>query len=71
VTWIGFALVATAAPWGWAGWASPILITFSILFVTGIPPTEAQALRSRGEAYRAYQRTTSPLVPWFPRRSRA
>lgn len=68
VTWVGFALVATAAPWGWLGWLSPILITLSILFVTGIPPTEAQALRSRGEAYRDYQRRTSPLVPWFPRR---
>jgi steroid 5-alpha reductase family enzyme len=68
VTWVGFALIATAAPWGWLGWLSPILITLSILFVTGIPPTEAQALRSRGEAYRDYQRRTSPLVPWFPRR---
>jgi steroid 5-alpha reductase family enzyme len=71
VTWVGFALIATAAPWGWLGWLSPILITSSILFVTGIPPTEAQALRSRGEAYREYQRTTSPLVPWFPRRRSA
>ncbi len=69
VTWVGFALIATAAPWGWLGWISPLLITFSILFVTGIPPTEAQALRSRGEAYRAYQRTTSALVPWFPKRA--
>jgi steroid 5-alpha reductase family enzyme len=37
-----------------------------ILFVTGIPPTEAQALRSRGDDYREYQRTTSAFVPWFP-----
>ena len=38
-----------------------------ILNVTGIPPTEAQAVRSRGEDYRRYQRTTSAFVPWFPR----
>ena len=38
-----------------------------ILWVTGIPPTEAQALATRGEDYRRYQRTTSPFVPWFPR----
>ncbi len=69
LTWVSFALIATAAPWGWVGWISPILITYSILFVTGIPPTEAQALASRGEAYRRYQRTTSPLIPWFPRRT--
>jgi steroid 5-alpha reductase family enzyme len=43
----------------------------SILFVTGIPPTEAQALASRGEDYRRYQRTTSPFVPWPPRRDAA
>lgn len=71
LTWVAFALVATAAPWGWVGWLSPVLITLSILFVTGIPPTEAQALRSRGDAYRDYQRRTSPLIPWFPRRSAA
>lgn len=68
LTWVSFALIATAASWGFAGWIAPILITVSILFVTGIPPTEAQALASRGDAYREYQRTTSVLVPWPPRR---
>jgi steroid 5-alpha reductase family enzyme len=33
--------------------------------VTGIPMTEEQALRSKGEAYREYQKTTSAFVPWF------
>jgi steroid 5-alpha reductase family enzyme len=36
--------------------------------VTGIPTTEAQALRSRGDAYREYQRRTSAFVPWFPKK---
>jgi steroid 5-alpha reductase family enzyme len=36
--------------------------------VTGIPPTEAQALASRGEEYRRYQRTTSVFIPWFPKK---
>jgi steroid 5-alpha reductase family enzyme len=40
---------------------------YFITRVTGIPPTEAQAVRSRGEAYRTYQRTTSAFVPWPPR----
>jgi hypothetical protein len=30
-------------------------------------PTEAQALASRGEDYRRYQRTTSAFLPWPPR----
>jgi steroid 5-alpha reductase family enzyme len=38
-----------------------------ILFVTGIPPAEEQALRSRGEDYRRYQRETSAFVPLPPR----
>jgi len=36
--------------------------------VTGIPLTEQQALRSKGDAYREYQQTTSAFVPWFRRR---
>jgi steroid 5-alpha reductase family enzyme len=44
------------------------MILFFLLRVTGIPATEAQALRSRGDAYRAYQRRTSAFVPWLPRR---
>ncbi len=35
-------------------------------FVTGIPHTEKQALKSRGDDYREYQRTTSPFIPWRP-----
>jgi steroid 5-alpha reductase family enzyme len=35
--------------------------------VTGIPPAEAASLRSRGDAYRAYQRRTSPFFPLPPK----
>jgi steroid 5-alpha reductase family enzyme len=31
--------------------------------LTGIPYTEKQSLKSRGDAYREYQRTTSPFIP--------
>ena len=41
---------------------------YFMLAVTGIPPTEAQALRSRGDDYRRYQRATNAFFPWFPRR---
>jgi steroid 5-alpha reductase family enzyme len=67
LTWVAYALMALAAPWGWIGLLSPLLILYLILFVTGIPPSEKQALRSRGEDYRRYQRETSAFVPWFPR----
>lgn len=68
--WCAYALFACAAPWGWIGLGSPLLMLVLILFVTGIPPTEEQALRSRGDDYREYQRTTSAFVPWFPRAAR-
>jgi steroid 5-alpha reductase family enzyme len=69
LTWVGYALVAVAAPWGWIAFASPALILYLVLFVTGVPPAEEQALKSRGEDYRRYQSETSVFVPWFPRSS--
>jgi steroid 5-alpha reductase family enzyme len=38
-------------------------------WISGVPYTEAQALRTRCEDYRDYQRTTAMLIPWFPRRT--
>jgi steroid 5-alpha reductase family enzyme len=71
LTWVAYALVAVAAPWGWIAFASPALILYLVLFVTGVPPAEEQALKSRGEDYRRYQRETSAFIPWFPRSSTA
>ncbi len=65
--WIGYATVASAAPLGWLAWSAPALILVLVLRVTGIPPTEARALRSRPVEYRRYQQTTSAFFPWFPR----
>ena len=48
----------------------PVLI-WLLLRVTGIPMTEEQSIRSRGDAYRRYQQTTSAFVPWFPRKPSA
>jgi steroid 5-alpha reductase family enzyme len=30
--------------------------------------TEEQSIRSKGEAYKQYQRTTSVFVPWFKKK---
>ena len=67
VIWVAYALFATASPWGWLAWLCPATLLYLLFKVTGIPATEAQALRSRGEAYRRYQQTTSAFVPWFPK----
>ena len=67
--WVAFALFAIASPGGFWGLLSPALILYFLLRVTGIPATEAQAVRSRGEEYIRYQQTTSAFVPWFPRKA--
>jgi len=68
LVWCAFALIASSTPWGWISWICPALMLYFLLRVTGIPATEEQAVRSRGDAYRAYQATTSAFVPWPPRR---
>ncbi|MCC6142568.1 MAG: DUF1295 domain-containing protein [Candidatus Hydrogenedentes bacterium] len=47
----------------------PALMLLFLYRVTGIPYTERQALRSRGDDYRRYQESTSPFIPWFPKES--
>ncbi len=61
--WIAYALFASASPYGWIAFACPALMLFLLFKVTGIPATEAQALRTRGDTYREYQQTTSVFVP--------
>lgn len=67
--WWSYIALAWFAPWGWVTILWPLMMLYFILRVTGIPPTETQAVRSRGEAYLDYQRSTSPFFPWFPRES--
>jgi steroid 5-alpha reductase family enzyme len=68
VIWTGFYLYACGSDWGWATVHAPGIIVFLLLRVTGIPPTEAAAVRRKGDAYRRYQETTSPFIPWPPKK---
>ncbi len=68
--WCSFALLALGSPWGWLGLVAPALMLYFLTRVTGIPATEAHALRSRGEAYRRYQLEVSSFVPWPPKKRR-
>jgi steroid 5-alpha reductase family enzyme len=65
--WVAYATFAAGSPWGWIAFACPATMIVLLFKVTGIPATEAQAIRSRGDEYREYQRTTSAFVPWFRR----
>jgi len=66
--WFAYALLAIGAPYAWVALIGQGLMLLTLLFVSGIPFVEAQSLRSRGDDYRNYQRTTSMLIPWFPRK---
>lgn len=68
--WWSYVLLGwTAGGWWWGTLLAPALMLYFLFKVTGIPATEAQALRSRTD-YADYQRTTSAFVPWFPRSGR-
>lgn len=71
IVWLGVAVAALPSPNGWIALAAPAMMLLFILKITGIPPTEARSLRSRGEAYRAYQREVSPFLPLPPRKEPA
>jgi steroid 5-alpha reductase family enzyme len=68
--WFSYVALSVGAAHAWLSLLGALLMLVSLCWVTGIPFVEAQALRSRGDAYRAYQRTTSAFVPW-PRRREA
>ncbi len=66
--WISVLIFAIPSPYGWISVICPLSIGYLIFKVTGIPMTEEQAVRSKGEAYKEYQRTTSSFAPWFKRK---
>ena len=63
--WVGFFVAALGTPWGWTMVVCPLLMLHFLLNVTGIKLSEEYSLKSRGDSYREYQRTTSAFVPWF------
>jgi steroid 5-alpha reductase family enzyme len=68
IIWVGFYIYACGSEWGWMMIYAPAMIIYLLLWVTGIPPTEAAAILRKGDAYRRYQATTSPFIPWLPKK---
>ncbi|HSZ85708.1 MAG TPA: DUF1295 domain-containing protein [Puia sp.] len=64
--WISVLIFALPNPYGWIAIICPLSIGYLIFKVTGIPMTEEQSIRSKGDAYLEYQKTTSVFIPWFP-----
>ena len=65
--WCAYLPLAIGSPLVWVSWMGPALLLFLLLKVSGIPPTEAGSIESRGDEYREYQRTTNAFIPGRPR----
>jgi len=53
----------------WATWAAPALMYLILRHGTGVPALEHNMLRSRGDAFRAYQARVSAFIPLPPKRT--
>jgi steroid 5-alpha reductase family enzyme len=65
--WIAYPVIAVDLSgqnqFGWLALLAPVCMYWVLVHVSGIPPLEDHMLRTRGEAFRAYQRMTRPFFP--------
>jgi steroid 5-alpha reductase family enzyme len=69
--WFTYVFLAIHSEYFWYSLVGPIVMLAFLYRVSGIPWTETQALRSRGDDYRRYQNEVSAFIPWLPRKSSA
>jgi len=69
LVWWGLFIIALSTPLGpWTA-ASPLLITFLLLRVSGVTLLEKNLKKSKPR-YDEYIRKTSAFIPWFPRKGK-
>jgi len=68
VIWLAYFVFALAQPYGLWTLYCPLIMLHFLLNVTGVKLAEEGSLKRRGDAYRAYQQTTSAFVPWFKKK---
>ena len=61
--WWGIALVAVQSQYGYLAFISPVIITFLLLKVSGIPMLEKKY--DNNPEYQEYKKHTSAFIPWF------
>lgn len=69
IHWFAYVFLAIGSSLWWLALAGPVVMYGFLRYISGVPYTEAQAVRTRGDDYRDYQRTTPMLFPWFPKPS--
>jgi steroid 5-alpha reductase family enzyme len=66
--WWGVFVVALSAPQGLYTIASPVLMSFLLLRISGVPMLE-RGMRERRPGYTDYIRRTNAFLPWPPRQT--
>jgi steroid 5-alpha reductase family enzyme len=64
--WLGIYCMALSIPYGWTTIITPAIITFLLVYVTGIPLLE-NAMANNPE-YQTYKQKTSKFFPWFAKK---
>lgn len=62
--WWGIFVIACSLPFGWTTVASPLLISFLLRYVSGVPMLEELFVHNL--EYQRYKEATSVFFPWFP-----
>ena len=65
--WWGFVSLGAGSEYWWVTVAGVVVMYVFITRITGIPYTERQAMRSRGDAYRRYRERVPAFFPRSPR----
>ena len=63
--WFGISIIACAVPLGWISFISPLLLTFFLLKISGVPLLEKKNAKKPG--YAEYATKTSVFVPMPPK----
>ncbi len=63
LVWLGLAIMSLTYPWGWLALISPAVITYLLLFVSGIPIQEKG--KDQNPAWQEYASQTPRFVPFI------
>ena len=66
--WWGIFIIVLSVPWGIWTIVSPLVITYTLLKITGVSMME-ETIFGDNPAYQAYVARTSAFVPWFPKQN--
>ena len=65
--WVTYVVLAIGAPYWWATLASPVIMAWLLLRVSGIPTIENKQASEKRHGHDEYMRRTSAFIPWPPK----